>query len=60
MLAERMQHPGVLYIPDIAGAAAYLAEHVEPDDVVITMSAGDGNRVGQLLLDDLKARGGSE
>jgi UDP-N-acetylmuramate-alanine ligase len=46
-------------VPDIEGAAAYLLERVEPDDVVITMSAGDGNQVGQILLDALRGRGGA-
>jgi UDP-N-acetylmuramate--alanine ligase len=55
LLVERMiEHPSVMYIPDIEGAAAYLAERVGPDDVVITMSAGDGNRVGELLLEALR------
>ncbi len=58
-IVERMDHPSAMCIPDIEGAAAYLLERVEPDDVVITMSAGDGNQVGRLLLDALQARGGS-
>jgi len=29
---------------------------VAPDDIVITLSAGDGNRVGQLVLAGLQAR----
>jgi UDP-N-acetylmuramate--alanine ligase len=53
-LVERMEHPGVAYVPDIEGAAARLLESVEPDDVVITMSAGDGNQVGRLLLEGLQ------
>jgi UDP-N-acetylmuramate--alanine ligase len=57
-LVERMDHPGATFVPDTEGAAAYLLEQVEPDDVVITMSAGDGNRVGQLLLEALQQRGG--
>ncbi len=53
-IVERMDHPSAVYVPDIEGAAAYLLERVEPDDVVITMSAGDGNQVGQILLDALR------
>jgi UDP-N-acetylmuramate--alanine ligase len=58
-LVERMEHPDVRYIADIEGAAVYLLENVEPDDIVITMSAGDGNQVGRLLLDGLQQRGES-
>ena len=58
-IVERMDHPSAVYVPDIEGAAAYLLERVEPDDVVITMSAGDGNQVGQILLDALHGRGGA-
>lgn len=55
-LAEAVDHPNALYLGDIEAAAEYLLAHVEPDDVVITMSAGDGNRVGTLLLAGLRAR----
>jgi UDP-N-acetylmuramate--alanine ligase len=55
-LVERMEHPGATYVPDIEGAAAYLLKSVEPEDVVITMSAGDGNQVGRLLLEGLQRR----
>ncbi len=44
---------------DIEAAAAHLLQAVEPDDVVITMSAGDGNAVGTLLLAGLRGRDGS-
>jgi len=32
---------------------AYLIDHVRPDDVVITLGAGDGNTVGEMLLKGL-------
>jgi UDP-N-acetylmuramate--alanine ligase len=56
MLVEVTEHPGVAYIGSIEAAAEYLLTNVEPDDVVITMSAGDGNLVGQLLLAGLRER----
>jgi UDP-N-acetylmuramate--alanine ligase len=59
MLLEHMDHPGTTYVGGIEAAASYLLEHVAPEDVVITMSAGDGNRVGQLLLDGLRERHGN-
>lgn len=55
-LVEALDHPNALYIGDIEAAADHLLAHVEPDDVVIVMSAGDGNRVGSLLLAGLRAR----
>jgi hypothetical protein len=46
----------VQYLGDIEAAVTYLLENVAPEDVVITMSAGDANRVGQLLLAGLRRR----
>ena len=56
LLLERMDHPGAHYVGSIAATTQYLLEHVEPEDVVITLSAGDGNQVGQLLLAALRER----
>ncbi len=55
LLLSAVHHPGARYIGAIDDAAAYLLAHVAPDDIVITLSAGDGNRVGQLLLTGLQA-----
>jgi UDP-N-acetylmuramate--alanine ligase len=38
------------YIADLDDAVSYLLSNVKPGDVVITLSAGDGNRVGEELL----------
>ena len=56
LLVAAVDHPSAHYLGAIEAAADYLLAHVEPDDVVITMSAGDGNRVGTLLLAGLRAR----
>ena len=56
LLLEAVHHPAAQYIGSIADAATFLLAQVAPDDVVITLSAGDGNRVGQLLLTGLQAR----
>ena len=53
-----MEHAGATYVGEIEAAAAYLLASVQPDDVVITLSAGDGNQVGRLLLDELRKREG--
>ncbi len=56
ILVEHIEHPDVVYVGALEDAAAYLLARVAPDDIVITMSAGDGNRVGQLVLEGLRAR----
>jgi UDP-N-acetylmuramate--alanine ligase len=58
-LVERMDPERTVYIGGIEDAARRLLDQVEPDDVVITMSAGDGNRAGQLLLEGLRLRAGT-
>jgi UDP-N-acetylmuramate--alanine ligase len=45
------------YIADLDDAAAYLLANVKPGDVVITLSAGDGNQVGDKLLQELAKTG---
>jgi UDP-N-acetylmuramate--alanine ligase len=56
LLLDAVHHPATQYIGGIEEAAAYLLAQVAPDDIVITLSAGDGNRVGQLVLAGLQAR----
>ena len=57
-LLERMEHPAVEYVGGIQAAAERLLANVAAEDIVITMSAGDGNQVGQLLLAGLRLREG--
>ena len=57
-LLEVMEHEGAQYVGTIEAAVETLMANVEPDDVVITMSAGDGNLVGTLLLAGLRQREG--
>lgn len=51
-----MEHPHAAYIPEIENAVTYLLDRVRPDDVVLTLGAGDGNLVGEQLLEALKER----
>jgi len=51
-----MDHPNAVYIPGIDDAAHYLLDRIRPDDVVLTLGAGDGNLVGEELLKALKDR----
>jgi UDP-N-acetylmuramate--alanine ligase len=48
------------YIADLDEAASYLLANVKPGDVVITLSAGDGNRVGEKLLQELMTKATDE
>ena len=52
-LVAQMAHPDVTYLADIEAAADYVASHAEPNAVVVTCSAGDGNRVGTRVLENL-------
>lgn len=49
-------HRGVTVVDDLAGATAHLASSVEPGDVVITLGAGNVNRVCGSLTEALRAR----
>lgn len=55
-VAADMPHAYVRHIGRIPDAASYILDRLYPDDVVITLSAGNGNAVGQLILDALKER----
>jgi UDP-N-acetylmuramate--alanine ligase len=58
-LASSIEHGSVTYVESFVKAAEILLAEVEPGGIVITLSAGDGNRVGQLLLEGLSKREGS-
>ena len=47
-LAEKI--PGSVYCETLPDVTAWLKENVQPDDVVITMGAGDIFRAGEALL----------
>jgi UDP-N-acetylmuramate--alanine ligase len=49
-LATEIVHPDVHYIADFDDAAGYILAHAEPNAVIITFSAGDGNQVGEKVL----------
>jgi UDP-N-acetylmuramate--alanine ligase len=55
-VVEAMNHPNVVYVPQIESAVEHLLERIRSDDVVITLGAGDGNLVGEKLLMALKER----
>ena len=47
-----MNHPDARAIDSLGDVAAYLRQHIQPGDVVITFSAGDANKVSEALLRD--------
>lgn len=55
-LAEQIQHPDARHVSGLENAARVLVDRVEPDGVVITLSAGDGNLVGTRFLEQIEIR----
>jgi UDP-N-acetylmuramate--alanine ligase len=49
-----MQHPDAFHVGSLDEALVWLGTEVRPGDVVLTLGAGDGCRVGEWLLDVLK------
>ncbi|MFQ5577645.1 MAG: UDP-N-acetylmuramate--L-alanine ligase [Anaerolineae bacterium] len=49
-IVARMNHPDARHLGSIAGAAAYLQTRLSPGDVLITLGAGDGYKVGDAIL----------
>lgn len=50
-LAGQMVHPDARYLGGLDAAAEYVLTHAEPDAVIVTLSAGDGNQVGSHVLE---------
>ncbi len=59
-VVERMEHPNAVYIADRRDAADYLLERIRPDDVILTLGAGDGDAVGRWVLEGLQHQRGIE
>ena len=53
LIARAVTAPEVYYLPSLAAVPARLAELVRPDDLVITMGAGDVTMLGPQLLAEL-------
>jgi UDP-N-acetylmuramate--alanine ligase len=52
-LVERIAHPDVRYIGRLSEAADYLIGHLAAPAVLLTLGAGDGDRVGEWVLERL-------
>ena len=57
---ERMDHPHAVYVADRRDAADYLLQRLHPDDVVLTLGAGDGDVIGHWVLEGLQEQLGSK
>jgi UDP-N-acetylmuramate--alanine ligase len=53
---QEMEHPSANYVGDIKEAATYILDRVKPGDVVLTLTAGDGNKVGEAVLIGIRER----
>jgi UDP-N-acetylmuramate--alanine ligase len=49
-IVARMKHPDAHYIPGLKEAADHLLHRLKPGDVLITLGAGDGYKVGEYVL----------
>jgi UDP-N-acetylmuramate--alanine ligase len=52
-VVDAMDHVGARAAESMDEAVTWLGTEVQPGDVVLTLSAGDGNRVGEWLLEVL-------
>jgi len=51
-----MRHPDARYVGPLDDAAAFLAARLRPGDVLITLGAGDGYRVGEMVLGEVGSK----
>jgi len=53
-IVERMAHPDARYIGGLQETADFLLQRLRPGDVLITLGAGDGYRIGEWVLAGLE------
>jgi UDP-N-acetylmuramate--alanine ligase len=56
VVLEAMDHAHAIHIPGRREAADYLLDRIHPEDVVLTLGAGDGDMVGKWVLEALEKR----
>jgi len=54
LLARRIEHPNVRAVGSIGRATTELGELLRPGDVLLTLGAGDGYKVGEAVLEALE------
>ena len=55
-LADALHHSNVRYIASLQDAAQTISHELNQGDVLITIGAGDVHRVGEKVMEELKAR----
>jgi UDP-N-acetylmuramate--alanine ligase len=55
-ILARMEHPGAGYIGALDDAADFLVHQARAGDVLITLGAGDGYRVGEMVISGIGSR----
>jgi len=53
-VVQRMAHPDARYVPDLDTAVATLTAEMQPDDVLLVMSAGDATRITREVFAAIK------
>jgi UDP-N-acetylmuramate--alanine ligase len=53
---KAIKHPDAYHAAGMEEATGYILDRIRPSDVVLTLTAGDGNLVGQWLLERLEKR----
>ena len=56
-IVARMDHPDARYIANLDDVVAHLLPRLKPGDVLLTLGAGDGYRVGESVLAELQSAG---
>jgi UDP-N-acetylmuramate--alanine ligase len=56
-LARRIDHPDSQEVGGIAHAVEQLSKLLQPGDLLLTLGAGDGYRVGEMILEGLRVNG---
>jgi UDP-N-acetylmuramate--alanine ligase len=55
-IVARMEHPGARYIAALDAAANFLVGQLRPGDVLLTLGAGDGYQVGEMVIEKIGSR----
>jgi UDP-N-acetylmuramate--alanine ligase len=51
-----MEHPDARFIAELDEVVGYLLSHLKPGDLLLTLGAGDGYKVGEEVLAELEGR----
>lgn len=54
-IVARSNHPAITHTPTLDDATTSLVQNVAPGDVIVTLGAGDGYKIGEALLSQLSS-----